>query len=239
MVIKLVSHSELALTHDLFSMSRIVFLVGALSKNADGTRDNWRVTVASHERRLITFPVFLLIVSAIGILAAFSLTLEKIHVLQDPDATASCDFSILVQCGKNLRSWQGSLLGFPNALLGLMGWPVVAATGAVMLAQGRMARWYWQAFTIVSLAGLIFVFWLFSESVFELSTLCPWCMVTWVATISLFVVTVAWTMKYAVWGERLRGLGAKLLTWSPTIILGILLVEFIIAQLRLDVINHI
>lgn len=239
MTIKLVSHSELALTHDPFSMSRIAAALAPHSKNAGRTRDNSLVTVASNERRLNAFPVFLLIISAIGILAAFSLTLEKIHVLQNPDATASCDFSVLVQCGKNLRSWQGSLLGFPNPLLGLMGWPVVAATGAVMLAQGRMSRWYWRSFSIVALVGLLFVLWLFSESVFVLSTLCPWCMVTWVATISLFVVTVAWTMKYAVWGERLTGLGAKLLTWSPTIILGILLIGAVIAQLRLDVIHHL
>jgi len=239
MAIKLVSLSELSLTHDLISMSRFAVGLGPLSKNAGGTRDNCQVTVASNERRLIAFPIFLLIVSAIGMLAAFSLTLEKIHVLQDPNATASCDFSILVQCGKNLRSWQGSLLGFPNALLGLMGWPVVAATGAVMLAQGRMSRWFWRSFVSVALAGFAFVIWLFIESVYSLSTLCPWCMVTWVATISLFVVTAAWTMKHGIWGERSSAIGTKLLAWSPTIILGILLIEAIIAQLRLDVINHL
>ena len=185
--------------------------------------------------------IFFIVVSAIGILAAFALTVEKLHALAHPGTAAACDFSVLVQCGKNLGSWQGSLLGFPNPLLGLIGWPVVMATGAGLLARARYSNWYWRSFSVVAAAAFVFTIWLFFESVFQLGTLCPWCMVTWVATISLLVVTKAWLLKHGVWGTRewtLR-LGDATLRWSPAIILGILLIEALIAQVRLDWIHNL
>ena len=192
-------------------------------------------------RKPIAVSVLFILVAALGLLAAFALTLEKIHALTNPGEAASCDFSVIVQCGKNLASWQGSLLGFPNPLLGLMGWPVVAATGVGVLAGARFANWYWRAFDIVASIGFLFTVWLFTESVFVLGTLCPWCMVTWIATITLTIVVKGYTIKNGVWGTRpwILAVGAKTLSWSPTIIIGILLIEALIAQVRLDWIHNL
>jgi len=153
-------------------------------------------------RKPIAVSILFIVVAALGLLAAFALTLEKINALANPGSAASCDFSVIVQCGKNLSSWQGSLLGFPNPLLGVMAWPVVAATGVGMLAGARFANWYWRAFDIVATLGFLFTVWLFIESVFVLGTLCPWCMVTWIATITLTVVAKGYTIKNGVWGTR-------------------------------------
>ena len=192
-------------------------------------------------RKPVAVSILFIVVAVLGLLAAFALTLEKINALTNPGAAASCDFSVVVQCGKNLSSWQGALLGFPNPLIGMMAWPVVAATGVGMLAGARFANWYWRAFGIVATLGFLFTVWLFVESVFVLGTLCPWCIVTWIATITLTVVTKGYTIKNGVWGTRpwILATGAKILSWSPTIIFGILLVEAVIAQVRLDWINNI
>ena len=192
-------------------------------------------------RKPIALSIVFIVVAAVGLLAAFALTLEKIHALTNPGEAASCDFSVVVQCGKNLSSWQGSLLGFPNPLIGMMAWPVVAATGVGMLAGARFANWYWRAFDIVASVGFLFTIWLYTESVFVLGTLCPWCMVTWIATITLTVVAKGYTIKNGVWGTRpwVLAAGAKTLSWSPTIIIGMLLIEALIAQIRLDWINNL
>ncbi len=193
------------------------------------------------ESRNTGLGIFLLVISAIGLLAAFALTIEKIHKLQFPDEAASCDFSVIVQCGKNLASWQGSTFGFPNPLLGLIAWPVVMATGAGLLAGARYARWYWISFNVVAAAGLGFVIWLFSQSVFVLGTLCPWCMVTWSATIPLFWVITFWNLKHGIWSDsdRVKKLGATLLSWSPTFIFMSFVIEAVIAQVVLDWVGSI
>ena len=191
--------------------------------------------------RNIGLAIFLILVSALGLLAAFVLTVEKLHKLEFPDAAASCDFSVIVQCGKNLASWQGSTFGFPNPLIGLVGWPVVMATGVGLLAGARYAAWYWRAFNLAASLAFAFVIWLFSQSVFSLGTLCPWCMVTWSATIPLFWVSTFWNMKHGFCGdnERMRSWGDRLLQWSPTIILVSFAIEAVIAQIQLDWVSSV
>lgn len=191
--------------------------------------------------RHIGLGIFLLVVSVIGLIAAFTLTIEKLHKLEFPAEAASCDFSVIVQCGKNLASWQGSTFGFPNPLIGLICWPVVLTTGVGVLAGSRYPRWYWRAFNVASALALSFVIWLFSQSVFSLGTLCPWCMVTWSATIPLFWVLTFWNMKHGVWGshERVRAWGERLLQWSPTIILVSFVIEAVIAQIQLDWVSSV
>ena len=185
--------------------------------------------------------VFFILASAIGLLAAFVLLVEKLHLLQFPDSKASCDFGLIVQCGKNLASWQGSLLGFPNPTLGLIGWPVVMATGVAILAGAHFATWYWRSFNIVALAGLGFAIWLMYQSIFVLGTLCPWCMVTWSVVIPIFWVSTLWNLKHGVWtnNERARDVGARLLGWSPTIVLASYLIVAVVAQLQLDVLSYL
>ncbi|MDH6532862.1 putative membrane protein [Aurantimicrobium minutum] len=177
---------------------------------------------------------FMLIAGAIGLTAAFALSVEKIHQLQFPDESASCDFGVVVQCGKNLASWQGSLLGFPNPLIGLMGWSVVITLAIALLAGARCAPWFWRGLNIGAAGALGFVLWLFSQSVFVLGTLCPWCMVTWFATIPFFWVITFWNMKHGVWGINAQKLGSLLLSWVGLIILVSFLIEALIAQLVLD-----
>jgi uncharacterized membrane protein len=197
-------------------------------------------TIASSER-LLGFAIFLIVASAIGLLAAFELTYEKIQVLMNPERDVSCDFSLLVQCGKNMSSAQGSVFGFPNSLLGLIGWPVVMATGVGMLAGARFARWWWIAFNVAAAGALGFVIWLIHESIFELGTLCPWCMVTWTAVIPLFWVSTFWNLKHGVWSshEKVQALGARLLSWSPTIAVASYLVVAVIAQIRLEWLSYL
>ena len=82
----------------------------------------------------IGLAVFLIIAGAIGFAAAFALTLDKLAMLENPDAQLSCNFSVLVGCSTNLGSWQGAVFGFPNPLIGVAAWSVVITIGAAILA---------------------------------------------------------------------------------------------------------
>ena len=188
-------------------------------------------------RRPLGLGIFLLLAGAIGWIAAFALTVEKFHLLESPDAVLSCDFSVLVQCGANLASWQGSVFGFPNPILGLTGWVAPIVVGAALLAGARFDRWFWLLFNLGVTAALVFVVWLILQSIFVLGTLCPWCLVTWAVTIPLFWAV---TLRNLATGTipapaGLRRAAAALNGWIVVLTLACYVVIAAIAQLRLDV----
>lgn len=161
--------------------------------------------------------VWLILAGVIGWWAAFSLTLERLHLLANPGGSASCDFSVLIQCGKNLDSWQGSVFGFPNPLLGLTGWMAPIVVGVALLAGARFARWFWWLFTLGMTGAFAFVLWLIAQSIFELSTLCPWCMVTWIVTIPSFYAVLLHVLRTGIvpTSAAVRRAAGALAGWVP------------------------
>ncbi len=183
------------------------------------------------------FAIWLIVAGVIGEIAAFALTVEKFHALQNPGVAASCDISVFVQCTKNLDSWQGSVFGFPNPIIGLICWMAPIVVGVALLAGARFARWFWVLFNIGVLGAVIFVIWLASQSIFELHTLCPHCVLTWSVTYPTFLAVTFRNMSEGVFGERVRPAGRALLPWVAPITIVILLVIFVIAQTQMPVIQ--
>lgn len=196
---------------------------------------------ARSRTRPTALAIWLVLAGVVGWWAAFSLTMERFHLLLEPDALASCDFSVLVQCTANLESWQGSVFGFPNPILGLTGWVAPVVVGAALLAGARFARWFWLLFTAGMAFAFGFVVWLISQSVFVLGTLCPWCMVTWAVTIPTFYAVVLHGLRSgnlpAPAGVR-RG-ADTLMGWVPLLAVVSYAVVAVIAQLRLDVLGSL
>ena len=166
-------------------------------------------------RRSLSLAIVLIVTGAIGWYSSFALTLDKFAVLIDPEADLDCNFSLLVQCGANLQSWQGSVFGFPNPVLGLAGFVAPIAVGVALLARATFARWFWIAFNVGVTGALAFCIWLMSQSIFSLGTLCPWCMVVWSVTILMFWTLTLDNGRHGVFGSRLMPLGTTLYTWVP------------------------
>ena len=186
-------------------------------------------------RRPLSLAIVLIVTGVIGWYAAFALTLDKLAVLQNPQADLDCNFSVIVQCGVNLGSWQGALLGFPNPLIGLGGFVAPIAVGVAMLAGARFARWFWVALNVGVLGAFAFILWLAYQSIFNLGTLCPWCMLVWSMTIPMFWALTLSNARAGVFGAHLEPLGERLYSWVPVItVLGYLVIA-VVAQVRLDV----
>lgn len=133
-----------------------------------------------------TVAVVLLVAGLVGFIAAFVLAVEKFLLLTNPFYTPSCSINATVSCTSVMQSAQSAAFGFPNPLLGIGGFAVVAATGAILLAGGRLAPWYRVGLQIGATAGAVFVGWLIVQSLFAIKALCPYCMVVWVATATIF-----------------------------------------------------
>lgn len=214
-----------------------------------GTKDPHSVS-SSCDNRLVTdteaparrpwlLAGFFVLAGVTGWWAAFRLTVEKIHSLTNPGEALGCDFSIVVQCAENLGSWQGAVFGFPNPLLGLGGFVAPIAVGVAVLAGARFARWFWIAFHVGVTGALAFVIWLISQSIYELGTLCPWCMVVWVATIPLWWSLTFRNLAEGVYGTAPRRVGAALRSWIVPITIGCYALIALLAQIELDIIRYL
>ncbi|MDX3512602.1 vitamin K epoxide reductase family protein [Streptomyces caniscabiei] len=128
----------------------------------------------------------MVLTGTVGWLASFQLTVDDWRILRDPAYQPPCDISPVVSCGSVMSSPQGSLLGFPNMLLGLGAFAAVVALGTAVLSGARLHRRLWLALDAGALTAVTFVHWLIVQSLYELDKLCPYCAVVWVVTIALF-----------------------------------------------------
>ncbi|MGW1062241.1 vitamin K epoxide reductase family protein [Micromonospora rubida] len=161
--------------------------------------DNHTVTVSDDAQhrvlsdRLIGW--ILTIGGLTGALAAFVLTVEKIALLKNPAYVPSCSINPILSCGSIMTTAQAEVFGFANPLIGLATFPVVATTGVAVLARARLPRWWWLALHAGTLFGVVFVHWLFFQSLYRIGALCPYCMIVWVVTIVLFSYTTLYNLQ--------------------------------------------
>ncbi len=187
------------------------------------------------------FAVVLIVTGIAGWAAAFALTLDKIAVLENPGAALSCNFNVFFECGTNLSSWQGELLGFPNPLIGLGGFIAPIAVGVALLAGAGFARWFWIAFHVGVTGALGFCIWLISQSLFVIGRMCPWCMVVWAAVILMWLVLTGRMFADGRWGggERLRSFGRGMVRFAIPTWIGLYLLMLVVAQTRMPLIQSI
>lgn len=123
--------------------------------------------------------------SVVGWVAALALLLEKLAVLADAAYVPSCDVDAVLSCGSVMRTAQASVFGFPNPVIGVAAFPVVAVTGVLVLARVRLPRWCWYGLQLGVTLGIGFVGWLVAQTTVVIEALCPWCMVVWAVTIPI------------------------------------------------------
>ncbi|MFJ3384156.1 MULTISPECIES: vitamin K epoxide reductase family protein [unclassified Curtobacterium] len=185
-------------------------------------------TTAPATRRPVAIAVFLLVTGAVALYAAFRLVLDEFEKYANPDAVLSCDASPFISCSNVMASWQGHLLGFPNPLLGLMGFVAPIAVGVVLLAGFRGAKWFWIVFNAGVFLAWVFVTWLFTQTVWSIGALCPWCMLVWSMTIPMFWVFTVWNMSRGTFGARGQRIGKALLPFCWAIPLANYLVIVVV-----------
>jgi uncharacterized membrane protein len=161
-----------------------------------------------HDRKFESIYPFILIVAALlGLFASFSLTVEKINLLEDPNYVPSCTISPLVACSPVISSNQARAFGFENTFIGLTAFGMLLVVGVILLASEgslRLKKWFWQAFWAGHVFGILFVVWMISQSLFVIGKLCIYCMLVWSITIPLFILTTRFTLDKGVLGKHVK-----------------------------------
>lgn len=123
-----------------------------------------------------------LVGSVLSLVASLVLSVDAIRLAEDPSAALGCNINAVISCGTVAGSWQASVLGFPNAFLGLMVEPVVITLAVAGLSGVRFPRWIMVAAQAVYTVGLGFAYWLFHQAMFDIGALCPWCLLVTLST---------------------------------------------------------
>ena len=128
----------------------------------------------------------MLVSSILSLTASLVLSIEAVQLAADKNAIFSCDISAYISCGKVAKAWQSSLLGFPNAFLGLICEPVVITVAIAGITGVIFNRKMMQIATLIYFIGFLFAYWLFIQSYFYIHALCPWCLLVTATTTTVF-----------------------------------------------------
>jgi hypothetical protein len=94
-----------------------------------------------------------------------------------------------------MKTDQASVFGFPNMIMGLIGFSIVTTVGMALIAGAKFKRWFWLGLQAGTIFGVLFVHWLFYQSVYVIGALCPYCMVVWAVTIPIFLYTTFYNIR--------------------------------------------
>jgi len=160
----------------------------------------------------------MVLAGVLGLLSAMVLTIDRFRLLEDPSTQLACNLSPFIACGPVMQSRAGALFGFPNPLLGIIGFSVVLTTGVLRSAGIALPPWYHRGLQVGVLLAAVFITWLQTQSLYVIGALCLWCMLVWTVTIPLVVVV---TLENAAAGRLGTGperLGAHLRPYAVTVV---------------------
>jgi uncharacterized membrane protein len=149
----------------------------------------------------------MLVSSTLSLIASLVLSYDAVKLAGSPASKLSCDINAVVSCGKVAKSWQSTLLGFPNSFLGLMLEPVVITVAIAGLSLVVFPRKFMRVAHVGYGLGLLFAFWLLSQSLFEIHALCPWCLLVTISTVTVFSTITRIVILENVWNfsEEFQG----------------------------------
>jgi uncharacterized membrane protein len=138
--------------------------------------------------------------SLIALLVSLILSAETLQLARNPKKLLDCDVNSVLSCSTVAESWQSEIvkfngLSYPNAFFGIAAESVFITIAVIGLARIRVPRWFAVATWFGGLAALLYAYWLFTQSVFVIQALCPWCLVLMFSTtiqfMALFHATVS------------------------------------------------
>lgn len=136
--------------------------------------------------------MIMLISSAIALLTSLILSSETLALARAPHKALGCDVNTVVSCSKVAQSWQAEFirfgeLSFPNAFFGIAAESVFVTLAVVGIAKVKLPKWLATFSWIGGLSALLYAYWLFTQSMFVIQILCPWCIVLMFCTTVQFM----------------------------------------------------
>ncbi len=154
------------------------------------------------------YPHLLITLSVVGLLASSILMNDTVKLAANPDVELPCNINPLLSCTSIATKWQSHVFGFPNPILGIISFSMLIALGlsliyhvipeddhptSLKLREAR--RYFWTLVNYGTLASLLFVGWFAYQSIYNIGSLCLYCMIVWSVTWPIFLYTTVWNIK--------------------------------------------
>jgi uncharacterized membrane protein len=152
----------------------------------------------------------MLVASLLGIASGTITVVEKIALLQDPGRTAFCDINSAIGCSPVLLAPQSSVLGPPNAAIGIVMFGMLAAAGLAGVMGTAFPRSYRWVLLGLSVFFGLFLTWYMWQVGFAIGSLCPFCAVC--AGAVMAITAAAWRLATDDVPHGAGGLGGALAT---------------------------
>ncbi|MBT1176105.1 vitamin K epoxide reductase family protein [Bifidobacterium callimiconis] len=136
--------------------------------------------------------LIMLLASVVALVVSFVLSAETLQLARDPGNKLDCDLNAVVSCSTVAQSWQAEIikfngLSYPNAFFGIAAESVFITVAVIGLIRVVVPRWFAVCTWLGGLAALMYAYWLFTQSVFVIHALCPWCLVLMFSTTIQFM----------------------------------------------------
>lgn len=123
--------------------------------------------------------------AALGLLASFVLSVEAVELAKNSNAVLPCDINAALSCGAVGKHETASILGFPNAFIGVVSFSVMLTVAMAGLMGAKLPKLFMYLAWAGAVTGIIFAAWMFMVSYSVIGVLCPWCLTTDLAALAL------------------------------------------------------
>lgn len=132
--------------------------------------------------------LIIFIFSLTGTIASLILTIERIHYLSNPNTNLLCSINSTFNCKSVMNSPEAEIFGFPNSLLGLIGYSIFITYSLFLIFKSK--KYLINIIDYIYLSGsfiaFIFSYWLIYVSVFLIESLCIYCIISCISATNIF-----------------------------------------------------
>lgn len=120
-----------------------------------------------------------------GMLASFVQAIERINYADNPSQPLQCDINSVFSCSNVFEAWQSSVFGFPNALMCIVFFAVLAGAGLVAATGSALNKTLRLVLHSFSMFFLAFGAWYLWQSTFVINYICIFCTICYAAVIAM------------------------------------------------------
>ena len=157
--------------------------------------------------------IALAVMALVGLASSFIILVNKIALLENPSTSVSCNINPLLSCSNVMESAQAETFGFPNPILGVIGFSMLLVFSILGLIKTEFKPVVYKLGLLAAIFGESFSFYLFYQTTYVIGAICLYCVAVWFASLITFSEFLAYNLP-----ERVK-------TWfpfKPSWILGLL-----------------